>query len=127
MVAVGSAGKVTQGPLAEILTSNPALLAEVAEDTAAIEKAGEEIDIAAPDAKPTKADGKLVAAEEVEEGHVGWPACAFFFLLSIIYSSQCLLVKLFLHSLAGQYGLLFWIGFLGFFALANFTETRKPS
>lgn len=56
--------------------TNPALIAEAAEDAAAIEKGDEEIDIVDPSSQPKKADGKLVAVEEVEEGHVGWPACA---------------------------------------------------
>lgn len=29
---------------------------------------------AAEEAAPTKSDGKLILAEELSEGHVGWPA-----------------------------------------------------
>lgn len=49
---------------------------EAKEDQKAIDKAEEEVDSQAPPDEQKPA-GKLIVAEEIEEGHVSWPARRF--------------------------------------------------
>lgn len=58
-----------QGSALEVLGKSDSLKEEVAKDQAVIERMDEEIDDTT-----AKKSGKLIMAEEMEEGHVGWPA-----------------------------------------------------
>ena len=64
--------------LSAILASEPALQDELKHDKEVLE--AEEAGIDAPSEKKTekKADGKLILAEEIQEGNVGWKSIVFF-------------------------------------------------
>ncbi|KAJ7690181.1 hypothetical protein B0H17DRAFT_1331449 [Mycena rosella] len=95
VVTFGSDGRVaSQGTMSEILKRGSKLAAQVREDQQVLDKTQQEIDLAAPVAKP--ADGKLIVAEEMEVGHVSAAA-----------------VKMYLSSLGGQYPLFFFTFFTG--------------
>lgn len=75
VVAMGLDGRVTsQGSISEALSKDKSLAKELSKEEAALHKTDEEIDTPPPNDEP-KADGKLIMAEEVEEGHVSWGAC----------------------------------------------------
>lgn len=103
VVSLGTDGRIaSQGSVADALRSNPKLRAEAEKDKE-LEKKGEQVvDDPNPaddkDVKPKK-DGKLMVAEEIAEGHVGWPA-----------------LKLFLLALGGAG---FWAMYLAGFVLAD--------
>lgn len=77
IVSMGSNGRIlSQGSsLSKILATDKKLSAELKQETKEIKKAEQEVDHAEPDESSKKADGKLIVAEEISEGHVGWPAC----------------------------------------------------
>ena len=86
VVSLGSDGRIlSQGTLSKALAKNKKLANEMKEETDELKKAEGEIDFEEPttdtetDVKP-KSDGKLIVAEEVAEGHVGWPARTFLIL-----------------------------------------------
>ncbi|KAJ7697209.1 P-loop containing nucleoside triphosphate hydrolase protein [Mycena rosella] len=94
VVTFGSDGKVeSQGSMSEVVQRGSKLAAQLRQDQKALDKTQQEIDTEAPLAKP--ADGKLILAEEIQEGHVGAAA-----------------LKLYLFSMAGQYPFFFFF-FLG--------------
>ncbi|KAG9090552.1 hypothetical protein FRC07_012081, partial [Ceratobasidium sp. 392] len=78
VLSLGPNGRVAaQGSVAEVLQSNPKLRLDPGkgnQDTKQDERTKDDKDTT----KPT--DGKLTVAEEVAEGHVGWPAMKLFFL-----------------------------------------------
>lgn len=76
VVSIGADGRIlSQGTLSKALASNKKLSAELKEESDEIRKADDEVDATEPDEPAKKGDGKLVVAEEIAEGHVGWPAC----------------------------------------------------
>ena len=73
VVSLGLDGRiVSQGTLAEALSHDSKLLAEVAEENEIEEKAG--IIDPPEEGKTVPKEGKLVVAEEVALGRVSWPA-----------------------------------------------------
>lgn len=97
MVSLGIDGRiVSQGSVSDALAQNKNLITEVAEDKNAMEKANEEVDPQKDNEKLAKGDGKLIVAEEIQEGHVSWKA-----------------LKLFFIGLGGDHPLIFWTVFLG--------------
>ncbi|KDQ30408.1 hypothetical protein PLEOSDRAFT_1053612 [Pleurotus ostreatus PC15] len=98
VVSLGSDGQiVSKGGVAEVLADSDALKQEVAVEQAALAKAEETIDDAQVDPEDAKiAGGKLIAAEEVELGHVGWPA-----------------IKMYLVGLGGNHPFIFFVTVLG--------------
>ncbi|KAJ8703097.1 hypothetical protein PTI98_001750 [Pleurotus ostreatus] len=98
VVSLGSDGRiVSKGGVAEVLADSDALKQEVAVEQAALAKAEETIDDAQVDPEDAKiAGGKLIAAEEVELGHVGWPA-----------------IKMYLVGLGGNHPFIFFVTVLG--------------
>ncbi|KAJ3519232.1 hypothetical protein NMY22_g13302 [Coprinellus aureogranulatus] len=62
----------------EVLASEPALQAEFKHDEEAIKADEEVIDPESEKKKDKQADGKLILAEEIQEGNVGWKSIAFF-------------------------------------------------
>ena len=76
VVDVGSDGRIlSQGSLSSALARDTKLLKEVEEEQEELHKADQEIDSEKPeDAAAKQASGKLVVAEELEEGHVGLKA-----------------------------------------------------
>ena len=77
VVSLGTDGRVqSQGTLSKVLAKDDKLAEELAEESEEIKKAENEVDHVDPDdeAAPPKADGKLVVAEEISEGHISWQA-----------------------------------------------------
>ncbi|KAI0824512.1 P-loop containing nucleoside triphosphate hydrolase protein [Trametes gibbosa] len=76
VVDMGSDGRIlSQGSLSSALARDSKLLQEVKEEREEIEKAEHEVDAVEPgQAKAKQGDGKLIVAEEMEDGHVGWSA-----------------------------------------------------
>ena len=79
LVDVGSDGRIlSQGSLSSALSKDSKLLKELEEEQQELEKAEQEIDPSEETEKLAEAkqsSGKLIVAEEIEEGHVGWDAC----------------------------------------------------
>ena len=100
--------------MSKALANDDKLIAELNESNKEVAKADEEIDEAAPDEAHKKGDGKLVVAEEISEGHVGWPArksntIEFGSSLTHWWCS----VKLFFVTLGGSFPFLFYLSFTG--------------
>ncbi len=78
VVDMGSDGRIlSQGSLSSALSRDSKLLKEIQEEQKELDKAEQEIDKVDDTEKVDVAkqiSGKLVVAEEVEEGHVGWKA-----------------------------------------------------
>jgi len=75
VVSLGLDGRVTsQGTLAEALSRDSKLLADVAKENKLEEKQVEVVDPPEEGEKVPKKEGKLVVAEEVALGRVSWPA-----------------------------------------------------
>ncbi len=77
VVSLGTDGRVhSQGTLSKVLAKDDKLAEELAEESEEIKKAETEVDHVDPgdEFAPTKADGKLIVAEEISEGHVSWQA-----------------------------------------------------
>jgi hypothetical protein len=69
----GAGGRVTsQGSISE-LVKRGSLATQIREDQKILDKTQEEIDSEDPIARP--AEGKLIVAEELQEGHVNPSAC----------------------------------------------------
>lgn len=77
MVAIKEGRIESQGTALEALGKDPALAEEANKEQQIIDKTGEEVD-EKPPAEETKADGKLIVAEEIQEGHVSWSAGLWF-------------------------------------------------
>lgn len=79
VVGISTDGRISsQGSLSSALEHDKKLAAEVAEEREAEEKAEhDDINQQESQGETEKSDGKLIVAEEISEGHVGWPACAF--------------------------------------------------
>ncbi|CAE6444373.1 unnamed protein product, partial [Rhizoctonia solani] len=109
VVSLGTDGRVaSQGSIDEALRSNPKLKAEVETDEELERKGNQVIDDGNPmdqDSSAKKSDGKLMVAEEVAEGHVGWSA-----------------LKIFLLALGG---FKFWVVYLLGFILADVTDLAQ--
>ena len=81
VVSLGGDGRIlSTGSLSKALSKDKKLSAEMKEEKKELQKADNEVDATEPDEPAKKSDGKLVVAEEVAEGHVGWPACEIFLL-----------------------------------------------
>ncbi|KAI0918391.1 hypothetical protein AcV5_002391 [Taiwanofungus camphoratus] len=101
VVSLGTDGRISsQGGLSNALAKDDKLAAAMAEESKEIEKAEEEVDQIIPDVK--QADGKLIVAEEISEGHVSWQA-----------------LKLFFSSLGGRHPVAFWFWLFGSYILSE--------
>ncbi|KAJ6604251.1 hypothetical protein DFH09DRAFT_1300496 [Mycena vulgaris] len=83
----------SHGPISEALATDEVLAEELSKDQEVLDKKVDEVD--AVPATESKADGKLIVAEEIEEGHVSWDA-----------------LKLYFRGMGGNYTLLFFTVFL---------------
>ncbi|KAI0709575.1 P-loop containing nucleoside triphosphate hydrolase protein [Cerioporus squamosus] len=80
VVALGTDGRiVSQGSFDKALKDDRELQAELAAEKEEMEKAEEEIDAAPLEGEAGKKDGKLVVAEEISVGRVGWKAFMLYF------------------------------------------------
>jgi hypothetical protein len=79
VVTFGADGRVkSQGSIAELTKSSGALASRIRKDQQALDKVQQEVDTPAALEKPVpKADGKLIVAEEIQEGHVSAAAGSF--------------------------------------------------
>ncbi|KAF5336910.1 hypothetical protein D9611_003444 [Ephemerocybe angulata] len=94
VVSMGSDGRVlSHGPVSEALKLDKKLEKELRVDAELTKKADDEVEAHEDVNKP--ADGKLIVAEEVEEGHVSWSA-----------------LKMFFEGLGGKHPVLFFSAFL---------------
>lgn len=66
---------LSQGSLSSALAKDEKLFEEAEQENALAEKSDQVIDESEEVDGGKKSDGKLVMAEEVSEGHVGWSAC----------------------------------------------------
>ncbi|EJT98573.1 P-loop containing nucleoside triphosphate hydrolase protein [Dacryopinax primogenitus] len=79
IISLDSNGNViSQGSIAQALSHDAHLREEMKEGNQALEKAAEEEAIEGPPKETKKADGKLVLAEEMAEGHLSWKALGMF-------------------------------------------------
>lgn len=77
VVSLGSDGKIhSHSTITSALEDDAALLSEFVEQVKEEEKLDEVVD--EPSAVSDKPTGTLIVAEEIEVGHVRWPACAYF-------------------------------------------------
>jgi hypothetical protein len=76
VVTFGANGRVkSQGSIAELTKPSGALASQIRKDQKALDKVEQEVDTpAAPENPVSKADGKLIVAEEIQEGHVSTTA-----------------------------------------------------
>lgn len=88
VVDMGSDGRIlNQGSLESALARDFKLLDEVQGEREELEERRLEIDAEKlGDAVPKQAAGKLMVAEEREEGHVGWSACEWLYMKLTIAS-----------------------------------------
>ena len=79
VVDVGSDGHIlSQGTLENALAHDSELLKDMEHEVEALQKADQNAETngeKAEDTNTQSSSGKLVVAEEIEEGHVGWTAC----------------------------------------------------
>ena len=121
MVSVKDGRINDQGSAADVFGHDEALKAEESKDQAELQKA-EEVEAIEGDTIPAgeKKSGKLIVAEEIDEGHIGWPACSSFFLFTLDRSLNWIyIVKLYFASLGGDYVFFFFIVVLGGFLLSE--------
>ncbi|GJE85927.1 multidrug resistance-associated ABC transporter [Phanerochaete sordida] len=111
VVSLGTDGRIkSQGSLSSALAKDKKLakeLAEGAEETDKAEHTVDQSDPVAENAAP-KSDGKLIVAEELQEGHVGWSA-----------------LKLYFVALGGDSQFIFWSLFLGGMTLCRLLQTAQ--
>ncbi|SJL07707.1 uncharacterized protein ARMOST_11057 [Armillaria ostoyae] len=102
----------SQGSLSTALSRDRALAKEAQQDEEAMHKADEEIDAEEDTAgatdKDKKSNGKLIMAEEIQEGHIGWAS-----------------LKLYLSALGGNHVMLFFIVFLSAYILQQILATAQ--
>ncbi|KAJ7367306.1 hypothetical protein DFH08DRAFT_910161 [Mycena albidolilacea] len=97
VVSFGSDGRIhSQGAISEITKRGP-LAAQIRKDQRVLDKAEQEVDVEAPEAKPADtADGKLIVAEEIQLGHVSGSA-----------------LKMYFTAMGGRYPIVFFTFFFG--------------
>jgi len=109
----------SQGTVADALSKDATLSKEAVKDQQAISRTTEEVDHQPPPDEP-KGDGKLIAAEEIEEGHVSWPACRLpYIVVQILELTTVLQVKMYFSGMGGSYP---WIFFFSVVGASLFTE-----
>lgn len=117
VISLTNDGRVSsQGTVAEVMILNEEMQKKVAESRAATEEAGT-VDGQTEERSRQLADGKLVLAEEVAEGHISWTARTFN-KLSHKRDADIDAVKLYLSNLGGPF---FWFIFVGGVAFTDLT------
>ncbi|KAJ8520559.1 hypothetical protein ONZ45_g2613 [Pleurotus djamor] len=98
VVSLGADGRIAnQGEASEVIAHDQELEKELKEERETLAKTEEIVDDAVPAPEDDKkVAGKLIAAEEIEVGHVGWPA-----------------VRLYLVALGGKHPIFFFVAFIG--------------
>ena len=82
MVSLRDGQVLQQGTVKEVLKRDPIVSAELREEKEVLKKVDEEVDLPPGAMPPTAAhsDGKLIVAEEVALGRVGWAPSLWLFL-----------------------------------------------
>ncbi|KAI3622081.1 atp-binding cassette transporter [Moniliophthora roreri] len=96
----------SQGTMSEALDHSLALKEEAKRDQEAIDRVREEVDAKAP--TETEANGRLIVAEEIEEGHVSWPA-----------------VKMYLKGMGGTHSWVFFLAVIGSLLISELSHTSQ--
>ncbi|KAF8058246.1 hypothetical protein FPV67DRAFT_1565726 [Lyophyllum atratum] len=79
VVSMGIDGTVKcHGSVSEVLSKDSFLVEELREEKEVVAKVESEVD-SSPPPDELKSDGKLILAEEIEEGHVSWAALKLYF------------------------------------------------
>ena len=127
VVSIKNGRVASQGSVSDVLVHDTSLADETDQVQKAMDKVEEEIDSQLPpDAK--KSDGKLIVAEEIEEGHIGLPARTFFSSsdLCLEGSLTCTtVVKFFFSSLGGCHVWLFFMSFIGGLAITEILNAAQ--
>ncbi|KAF5334423.1 hypothetical protein D9758_017869 [Tetrapyrgos nigripes] len=76
VVSIKEGRVAIQGSVSDALVKNSTLVVEADHEQEELRIAEETIDAVPPVADAPKSDGKLIVVEEVEIGHIGWPALA---------------------------------------------------
>ncbi|KAJ7625348.1 hypothetical protein DFH06DRAFT_1273238 [Mycena polygramma] len=106
VISMGIDGHIhSHSSISEALATDDVLAQELSKDQEILEKKVDEVDAPLPPAEK-KTDGKLIVAEEIEEGHVSWHA-----------------LKLYFKALGGNHALLFFGLFLTGIALTEISQT----
>jgi ABC-type multidrug transport system fused ATPase/permease subunit len=107
VVSLGRDGRVaSHDSVSDALKKDRTLVKELAEGSRAINDDEKKIDAEGSDEVAKPADGKLILAEEIAEGHVSWDA-----------------VKLFINGLGGTHPVTFWVFFVGGLSLCFTLQT----
>ncbi|KAJ3556484.1 hypothetical protein NM688_g2007 [Phlebia brevispora] len=109
VVSLGTDGKIkSQGSLSKALSKNKKLAQKVKRVAEAHKAQLAQTQLEQTTTRTKKSDGKLIVAEEISVGHVGWPA-----------------LKLYFANLGGKMPISFWVLFLGGMLLTSITETYQ--
>lgn len=126
VVSIASDGRIaSQGSLSSALSKNKKLAHKIKADAAEADKVGHTVDEPVEEtADGKKSDGKLIVAEEISVGHVGWPARTYHSETTHAVSyTDHESVKLYFANLGGDSPIIFWTLFLGGMILTSVTET----
>ncbi|KAJ7785923.1 hypothetical protein B0H16DRAFT_1657372 [Mycena metata] len=124
VVSMGVDGHIhSHGSISEALATDEVLAEELSKDQEVLDKKVDEIDTAPVEEKKAP-DGKLIVAEEVEEGHVSWDALKLYFK-GMGGNHAVLFFTLFLLGLGltelcqaiQTWFLGYWAGYLGIFCI----------
>ena len=129
LVDMGSDGRIlSQGSLSSALSQDTKLAKEVEEEQQVLEKAEQEVDDPSEKAPQVKQNaGKLVVAEEMEEGHVGWDAGAYMRKPRVLlFLNKVVTVKLFLANVSAR-PVLFWIVCISVFVAKHLISNIQAS
>lgn len=114
---------LSQGSLSKALAKDKKLSAGMKQETKQIAKAGHEIDSVEATEESKKSDGKLIVAEEISEGHVGWPARAYRCPLPhSILADLDESVKMWFGAVGGDRAVMFWMLFASFMIITPVIE-----
>ncbi|KZV76922.1 P-loop containing nucleoside triphosphate hydrolase protein [Peniophora sp. CONT] len=102
VVSLNNGSVASHGEPDETIKKDDSLLQEAQEEDEVMDKADQEIDTSTPDAKDDSGAGKLILAEEVQEGRISLDAWNIFF-----------------GNLGGNHSISFWTVFLGFLTLSQ--------
>ncbi|KZP10497.1 hypothetical protein FIBSPDRAFT_963101 [Athelia psychrophila] len=107
VVSLGLDGRiVSQGTFSDVLATDRNLALEMASELATSKIPEDAVQL---EANPKQQEGKLIAAEEIAQGRVGWQAFSDF-----------------LTTLSGKHAILFWICFLGNIFLTHILDAFGP-
>lgn len=129
VVSLDTDGRIkSQGTVSDALKRNRALQKEFKYEQDTSKRDTEQVDNAGRDKanEPDNqgSDGKLIIAEEMAEGHVGWPASEFFDSSTMLCSKQRNYpVKMLFASMGGRWPVVFWIIMLLAFLICESTNT----